>query len=117
MPARTCSPSLLAFNVGVEIGQVLVLVVAIPALALLFRYVVAERMGTILLSALVAHTAWHWAVERGTQLSRYRVPEFGFSDIAGMLRLAMVVVVAAFLVWLLESWLGTGDELAVESEK
>ena len=27
---------------------------------LLFRYVVAERIGTIILSALVAHTAWHW---------------------------------------------------------
>ena len=28
----------------------------IPALELLFRYVVAERMGTIILSAIVAHT-------------------------------------------------------------
>ena len=59
--------SLLAFNVGVELGQLLVLLVMIPALGLLFRYVVAERIGTILLSALVAHTAWHWATERGTR--------------------------------------------------
>src|SRR5262249_580748 len=47
--------SLLSFNVGVELGQLLVLVVLIPALGLLFRHVVAERMGTIILSAIVAH--------------------------------------------------------------
>src|SRR4029077_14421226 len=36
--------SLLAFNVGVEIGQIAVLCVAIPVLALVFKHVVAERM-------------------------------------------------------------------------
>ena len=56
--------SLLSFNIGVELGQLLVLAVLIPALELLFRYVVAERMGTVILSALVAHTAWHWMMER-----------------------------------------------------
>jgi hypothetical protein len=35
-----------------------------PLLALLFRYVVEERMGTIILSAFIAHTALHWALER-----------------------------------------------------
>jgi uncharacterized membrane-anchored protein YitT (DUF2179 family) len=38
--------SLLAFNLGVEIGQVLLLLVFVPALALFFRYV-PERIGTI----------------------------------------------------------------------
>src|ERR1019366_5266057 len=52
--------SLLSFNIGVEIGQIFMLALFIPALDLLFRFVVAERMGTIILSALVAHTAWHW---------------------------------------------------------
>src|SRR4029078_11855304 len=56
--------SLLSFNVGVELGQLLVLAVLVPALQLLFRYVVAERVGTIVLSAFVAHTAWHWTTER-----------------------------------------------------
>ena len=56
--------SLLSFNIGVELGQLLVLVLLIPVLELLFRFVVAERMGTIILSALVAHTGWHWMLER-----------------------------------------------------
>ncbi len=63
--------SLLAFNVGVELGQVLVLLVLVPLLALLFRYVVAERMGTIILSALVAHTGWHWMLERLEVLRKF----------------------------------------------
>ena len=45
--------SLLSFNVGVELGQILVLAVSVPALALLFRRAVPERMGTIILSVLV----------------------------------------------------------------
>src|SRR6185436_7512652 len=37
--------SLVAFNIGVELGQLLVLAVIIPVLDVLFRYVVAERIG------------------------------------------------------------------------
>ena len=98
--------SLLAFNVGVELGQMLVLAIMIPVLWVVFRYVVAERMGTILLSALVAHTAWHWATERGSVLMNYRFPEFSLADIAELLRLLMVIVFAAFLVWLMRLWVG-----------
>src|SRR5205823_8103658 len=43
--------SLVAFNVGIELGQLLVLVLMIPALTALFRWVVAERIGTIIVSA------------------------------------------------------------------
>ena len=98
--------SLLAFNVGVEIGQLFVLIVTIPALVLLFRYVVAERIGTILLSALVAHTAWHWAVERGTALWAYPLPSLSLQDMAAGIRLLMVILVAAGLVWLVSLWAG-----------
>ena len=63
--------SLLSFNLGVELGQLLVIALAVPALELLFRFVVAERMGTILISVLVAHTSWHWMAERYDTLSQY----------------------------------------------
>ena len=98
--------SLLAFNVGVEIGQLLVLLVMIPALWLLFRYVVAERMGTILVSALVAHTAWHWAGDRGRVLLGFPWPAWTLADVAALMRLLMVIVAAAGAVWLLSLWLG-----------
>src|ERR1035437_2846689 len=64
--------SLLSFNVGVGLGQIFMLALFIPALDILFRFVVAERMGTIILSALVAHTAWHWMTERASVLRQYR---------------------------------------------
>ena len=102
--------SLLAFNVGVEIGQLVVLLVTIPALVLLFRYVVAERIGTILLSALVAHTAWHWAVDRGTALAAYPLPDLTLEDMAKGIRLLMVIVAAAGLVWLISLWAGSKRE-------
>src|SRR4030095_5097541 len=35
--------SLLAFNVGVELGQILVLIVLVPALQFAFKYAVPER--------------------------------------------------------------------------
>src|SRR6202011_4350665 len=61
--------ALFGFNLGVEVGQLAVLVVLVPALGLLFRYVVAEKLGIIVLSALVVHTAWHWMLERGEVLT------------------------------------------------
>ena len=104
--------SLLAFNVGVEIGQLLVLVIAIPVLTLVFRYVVAERIGTILMSALIAHTAWHWATERGARLAQYRWTGIDMSDVAAFMRLAMVIVAAAFLMWLMSLWIGPTNKSA-----
>src|SRR6202790_2925666 len=94
--------SLLSFNAGVELGQLLVLVLLIPALEILFRYVVAEPMGTIILSALVAHTAWHWMIDRYQVLSQYpiRWPALEAAPLATALRLLMLIVIAAGLVWL-----------------
>jgi hypothetical protein len=91
--------SLLSFNVGVELGQLLVLAAVVPALNLAFRFVVAERMGTIILSIIVAHTAWHWMAERGAQLLQFPVPALDASLLLWLVRAAMVLVGAAALVW------------------
>jgi hypothetical protein len=94
--------SLLSFNMGVELGQLLVLAILIPVLNLLFRFVVAERMGTIILSALVAHTGWHWMSERWEQLRQYRFswPEFNAAFAVTALHWAMAVVFLAGVLWL-----------------
>ena len=94
--------SLLSFNIGVELGQLLVLVIVIPALGWLFRYVVAERMGTIILSAIVAHTAWHWMTERYGVLRQFRFqwPVIDALFWVSVMRWAMLVVAGAALYWL-----------------
>jgi hypothetical protein len=93
--------SLLSFNVGVELGQLFVLALTIPLLALLFKYVIAERMGTIILSALVAHTAWHWMLDRGAALREYRFdwPALDASFAVSLMRASMVAIVAACALW------------------
>jgi HupE / UreJ protein len=95
--------SLLAFNVGVELGQLLMLALLIPALEALFRFVVAERIGTIILSALVAHTGWHWMTERGSRLSQFGWPAFNAASLATAMRWLMLVVIVAGLVWLVRA--------------
>jgi HupE/UreJ protein len=95
--------SLLSFNVGVELGQLLVLVLLIPCLELLFRFAVAERMGTIILSAFVAHTAWHWLEERAAKLSQFHfeLPELTPALLASILSWLMVAVFLAGIAWLI----------------
>jgi hypothetical protein len=104
--------SLVSFNLGVEVGQILIIGVALPLLGLLFARVVAERMGTIILSALVAHTAWHWMLERGATLREYQFawPAMDAAFGALVLRLAILALVAAGGIWigrpLVARWLG-----------
>jgi hypothetical protein len=100
--------SLLSFNLGVELGQLLVLVLLIPALDLLFRYVVPERIGTTVLSALVAHTSWHWMTERWEALRQFRFqwPVMDAAFLAGAMRWMMLLVIAAALYWLVFGVMG-----------
>jgi len=95
--------ALLSFNLGVEIGQLFVLGFAVPLLAWAFRRVVAERMGTILLSALVAHSAWHWMSERWAQLRAYdfTVPGFDRLLLLALLRWGALLAILAAAVGLL----------------
>jgi hypothetical protein len=94
--------SLLSFNIGVELGQLLVLALLLPLLELLFRFVVAERMGTIILSALVAHTGWHWMLERLERLRQFRFawPALDAALLGALMRWAMWILIAAGLVWI-----------------
>jgi hypothetical protein len=96
--------SLLSFNVGVELGQILVLALVLPALHLLFRHLVAERMGTIILSAIAAHTAWHWMVDRGAALGQFARPAPDAAEAAGAIRWLMAAVALGAAGWLVRGW-------------
>lgn len=93
--------SLLAFNVGVELGQILVLLLVIPLLSILFRYLVQERIGTILLSALLAHSAWHWLLDRGTTLTQFQLqmPLLDSVFFAALMRWGMMLIIIAIVFW------------------
>jgi len=91
--------SLLSFNIGVELGQLVVLAMFVPVLHVLFRFVMAERMGIIILSALVAHTGWHWMTERADTLRQFPWPVITAAGVAAAMRWVMVAVALAGLVW------------------
>ena len=93
--------SLLAFNIGVELGQIFILILIIPVLNLLFKYFVREYIGCILLSALVAHSAWHWMLERGTTLSLYQfqLPVMDSLFWAAIMRWTMMLIIIIGALW------------------
>ena len=93
--------SLLCFNLGAELAQVLVIAVLVPILALVFRYV-PEKMGTIIISAFVAHTGWHWTLDRINVLQQFRfeMPAFDAALLATIVRWLIVVVFFVALGWL-----------------
>ena len=95
--------SLVSFNVGVELGQLFALGIMLPALFLLFRFVVSERMGAIILSAIVAHTAWHWMTERGAALLEFPLGVPDAASAATIVRWLIVAVAIAAVIWLVRT--------------
>jgi hypothetical protein len=87
-------------------------VLAIPALDWLFRRVVAERMGTIILSALVAHTAWHWMTARGARLAQYELtrPTVSVGLVVAAMRWAMLLLICVGAAWALSGLYGRWAE-------
>lgn len=93
--------SLAAFNLGVELGQLAVLVVVVPVLVAVATRVPNARALTIVLSAFVAHSAWHWMTERGGELLTYdvRLAESSAVLWLGVLRGALLLAVATAVAW------------------
>ena len=91
--------ALLSFNVGVELGQLAALAVMVPAVSAMFRYLVEPRIGGAVLSALAAHTAWHWMWDRYLVLGRYSLsmPEWN-------LAMGLKGVLAGMILWVGWRW-------------
>jgi hypothetical protein len=106
--------ALAAFNIGVELGQLAVLAVAVPVLTLIWRLGLPERSGVMIASALVAHSAWHWMADRWTALRaiEWSPPAFDATTGAMAAQLALLVVFAGGVAWgygaLVRRWGGSG---------
>ena len=92
--------SLLAFNVGIELGQLLVLGVVLPPLVWLFNRASAhERAITLIASLLLGHTAWHWLLERAQALREADWPSWAQTWTTLALAFSVLVFIGA-LVWI-----------------
>jgi hypothetical protein len=110
--------SLLAFNLGVEIGQLAVLMVLLPVLSLLFKHAFAEKIGILILSVLVAHTGWHWMLERGEQLAKFPLPRFDAAFAASAMRGLIALIILGVLVWLangrVRRWMAVQEDKKIQ---
>ncbi|HEX2116604.1 MAG TPA: HupE/UreJ family protein, partial [Alphaproteobacteria bacterium] len=109
--------SLIAFNLGVEVGQLAFLMVVLPSLVLALRRLDVQRIGVILISAVVAHTAWHWMLERGSALRFVRWPTLEVSWNTIWLLAIVIMLVGATSVLVLRAlrskrapWSGARDQ-------
>jgi hypothetical protein len=78
--------SLLAFNVGIEIGQLFILTAMVAGLWFSFRHMRHPRTAAIVLSAFVAHTAWHWMMARGAILWQSKWPPIDATSVMMLAR-------------------------------
>lgn len=84
--------SLLGFNLGIELGQLVFIGVAVPLLVLVWQKLDA-RLTAIVISALVAHSAWHWMTERWQELVKQPWPEVNLIQVSLWLALVAALVV------------------------
>jgi hypothetical protein len=92
--------SLLGFNLGIELGQLLVLAIVLPVLALLYRLAHARaRVLTVALSLIIGHIAWHWTSERFEAVKTADWSTLTAALPESMATMATVVVLSALLIW------------------
>ena len=91
--------SLLAFNAGVEIAQLVVIVAAASAVTLLFRRLAAPRVAAIVMSAIAAHTGWDWLIERGAVLWQFLWPAPSAAAVLAVVIWLGLAAVAAAGAW------------------
>ncbi len=106
--------SLVSFNIGIEIGQLAVLCVFVPALALLFRGAMSGRMGIIVLSAIVANVAWQWMMERGKALWETPWPQPTGAGLMELARWVLALGVAVAGATFLSKWLDRRHPALIE---
>jgi hypothetical protein len=93
--------SLLAFNVGIELGQLLVLLVAIPLLNALYRSrVAAEGTITAIICLLIGHTTWHWMGERFEALKQAEWA-LNIQTVTALLLMSVAAACIGGLAWLI----------------
>ena len=113
--------SLLSFNIGVEFGQLFVLVITVPLLRLLFKRWLPVTAGVVAVSAILAHTGWHWMLERGGALLEYDfvIPVMNAALGATVLRWIMLGLIIVGALWGLSGtfgWLAKRAATGVEEE-
>jgi hypothetical protein len=109
--------ALLSFNLGLELGQIIILSIAVPTFTLLFTQAIPERTGTLVMSILTGHTAWHWMTERFNALELMSLPTVDLALAATVVRWMLIAVIVAGAAWFLAGALRRKPGVIDESEE
>jgi uncharacterized membrane protein YwaF len=74
-------------------------------------------MGVIILSAVVAHTAWHWMTVRWATLSQFPFPALDAAALASLMRWTMAAIVVGLLLWWMSGVVRRWEGLAAETPR
>ena len=91
--------ALAAYNVGLELGTLIILAIVVPAFNLLFTQTVPERGGIIVVSLLVGHAGWHWLTERIAVARLSSWPAMDLQLLLVIVRGLLALAVAGGVVW------------------
>jgi len=97
--------ALAAFNIGLELGTLIILAIALPAFNLLFAKVIAERAGIILFSVVIGHAGWHWMMERAAIAQMSSWPLLDLPLLLTVVRWLLALTVIGGVVWFLSGLL------------
>jgi len=106
--------ALISYNVGLELGTLIILAIVVPGLNLLFTYVLAERAGVIVASVLIGHASWHWMTARFrlAQLSGW--PAMDLQMMLTIVRWLLALTVVGGALWFLAGLIRKKPDAAAE---
>ena len=93
--------ALAAYNVGLELGTLIILAIFVPAANLLFSTVLSERAGIIVSSVLIGHAGWHWMTERFVVAQLSSWPLLDLNLLLTVVRWLLALTVIGGIVWFL----------------
>jgi hypothetical protein len=93
--------ALAAYNIGLELGTLIILAIVVPAANLLFTQVVPERAGIIVSSVLIGHVAWHRMTVRFTTAQHSGWPLMDLPFLLTLVRWLLALTVVGGAVWFL----------------
>lgn len=91
--------ALAAYNVGLELGTLIILAIVVPAANLIFSSALAERAGILVSSVLIGHAGWHWMTDRAAIARLSSWPLMDLNLLLTVVRWLLALTVIGGAVW------------------
>src|SRR5688572_1572202 len=109
--------ALISYNVGLELGTLIILAIVVPAANMLFANPVVERAGLIVLSVLVGHAGWHWMTERAAIARLSSWPVMDVTLLLTVVRWLLALAVIGGALWFIAGFFKRKPDAPEVAEK